>query len=462
MVLITPSERNTIISKAFNYLGTTPKTTINASGSTLVTTFNNRIGAKYKPSTYNYTGNGNGTGITNINNTNSTNSFSFADGNYVVSSGSNPRSLFTFPVGLDAIAFVYNIDFVTNFTAKAGDFTLIDNKWQYTQGNGTNTGNDVENTGVDNQCNDKLRTHPLKITPEIIGGIYKGVITTWDSADITDINNIEIAIIIPVTSTETGTGYISIFSLLVRDNNNESKIKPLYRSGSNTVNSLLTTYLLQNVQNSGITSSTNMTTAFGGALTGQGISLVSDVLNNLNTTKNTFAYILNSDFLNQPDYDPTNTSQSSSYKLPSARLKNPAGKFVTLNSSSVAKQFLAQSPTTNYYKANSIAFNSINYTITVSGGYPLISIVSIFWRPTSTQIVYKNFDVVCFLIYLTQQAKFARITATQTTGNILADGLGQDQINVSNMYSFPSFFAQQILETILNEFSDVKATLLST
>ena len=66
------------------------------------------------------------------------------------------------------------------------------------------------------------------------------------------------------------------------------------------------------------------------------------------------------------------------------------------------------------------------------------------------------------MIYLTQQAKFARITATQTTGNILADGLGQDQINTKNMYSFPSFIAQRILETILNEFSDVKATLLST
>jgi len=441
-------------------LGTNPKTTINASGSTLVTTFNNNIGAKYKPSTYNYAGNGNGTGINNINN--GSNSFAFTDGNYVVPSNNTPSNIITLPVGLDAVAFVYNIDFVANFTAKAGDFTLIDNKWQYTQGNGTNTGNDVENTGVDKQCNDKLRTHPLKITPEIIASIYKAVITTWDSADIKNINDIEIAITIPVTSTETETGYISIFNLLVRDNNNESIIKPLHRSGSTTVNSLLTTYLFQNVQNSGITSSTTMTTAFGGALTDQGFSSGSGVLYHLNANKNTFAYTMNSDFLNQQDYDPTNTSQSSSYKLPSARLKNPAGKFVTLNSSSVAKQFLAQSPTTNYYKDNSIAFNSINYTITVSGGYPLISIVSIFWRPTSTQIVYKSFDVVCFLIYLTQQAKFARITATQTTGNILADGLGQDQINTRNMYSFPSFFAQQILETILNEFSDVKATLLST
>jgi hypothetical protein len=460
MVLITPSERNTIINNAFNYLGTNPKTTITASGSSVALTFNSKIGVKYKSSTYNYTTTGNASGISNINN--NVHSFAFSDGNYVVSLGNTPSNIITLPVGLDALAFVYNIDFVANFTAKAGDFTLIDNKWQYTQGNGTNTGNDVENTGVDKQCNDKLRTHPLKITPEIIVGIYKGVITTWDSADIKNINDIEIAITIPVTSTETGTGYISIFSLLVRDNNNESIIKPLHRSGSSNANSALTTYLLQNVQNSGITSSTTMTTAFGGALTGQGFSLASGVLDNLNANKNTFAYIMNIDFLNQQDYDPTNTSQSSSYKLPPARLKNPAGKFVTLNSSSVTKQFLAQSPTTNYYKANSIAFNSINYTITVSSGYPLISIVSIFFRPALSQITSKKFDVVCFLIYLTQQAKFARITATQTTGNILADGLGQDQANSSNMYSFPSFIAQRILETILNEFSDVKATLLST
>jgi len=458
-MVLKPSERNTIINNAFNYLGTNPKTTITASGSAVASNFNSKIGISYKPSTYIYTGNGIGNGISNINN--DVHSFAFSDGNYVVSSNNTPSNLFTFPVCLDAIAFVYNIDFVINFTAKAGDFTLIDNKWQYTQGNGTNTGNDVVNTDVDKQCNDTLRTNPLKITPEIIVGIYNGAITTWDNGNITDINNIEISVTIPVTSTETVTGYISIFRLLVRDNNNESIIKPLYRSSSASVNSVLTTYLFQNVQSGINQSSSSMSTAFGiTVLKGQGNS---DVLNNLNANKNTFAYILNSDFLNQPDYDPTNTSQSSSYKLPSARLKNPAGKFVTLNSSSVAKQFLAQTPNTDlYYRGGSIFFSSIDYTITVSGGYPLISTVSIFFRPTSTQIVYKDFDVVCFLIHLTQQAKFARITATQTTGNTLADGLGQDQINTRNMFSFPSFIAQKILATILNEFSEVKETLLIT
>jgi len=456
MVFITPLQRNIIINSAYNYSDTNPKQNITASGSANAVTFNNSINTDYTPSTYSYAGPGSGSGITNIKANSDT--FAFADSNYIVANNNNnnPNTMMTLPVGLDALAFIYNLDFVGNFTAKAGDFTFINNTWQYTQGTGTNSGNDIVNTKVDTKCNDELRVNPLKITPEIIANIYKGSITTWDNVNIASINDITIPINIPVTSTQTGTGYINIFNLLLRDSNNKSSIMHSYRSDSIT-NTILTTYLSNLLVNSGITVSSSMSTAFGSTLTGIGTSGNTGVLNYINTTKNSFGYILNSVFLNQIDYDPTTyPTQSSSYKLPPARLKNPAGAFVTLNSRSVTKQFLSQTQTIGYYKNNSIAYNSIDYTKVVQGGYPCINIHSIFFYPGNTQISNKKLDVVCFLIYLTQSAKFVRFTGNQTDIK-----LGQDKVNSSNIYSFPGYYSQQILQKILDEFPDEKTTLLA-
>lgn len=457
-MVLTPLERNKIINSAYNYAPTgSNKKNIGACGSTNAN-FNSNIATVYSSSLYTYDGFGIGSGINSIRN--NAHSFFFSDGNYVVTNNvTHPNTdIMTLPVGLDALAFVYNLDFVASFTAKGGDFTFIDNKWQYNPGNGTNTGDDRVNNNVDTLCNNELKVNPLKITPRIINDIYKGSIINWNDPKIVnkniDINAIPVTI--PNSSVEnpnqTAIGYIPFFTLLLIDDNNQCLIKPVYRSTGAIVNQVLTRYLNQ-VEDLTIIENTTMTTAFGGTNpTGFGVSFQQGVEDYLKNTKNSFGYIYNS-----ACYSGTNPV----FSLPPARLKNQAGQFVTLNAISVTKQFLNQYRTGGVYRSNSIAYNSIDYSRFIPGGYPLIGIQSIFFYPGKSSISSKNLDVVCFLIYLTQLAKFARVTNPQT-GNTLTDiKLGQDQVNLSNIYSFPSYYAQQILEKILLEFPGEKTTLLA-
>jgi len=452
-MVLTPIDRNIIINSAYNYVpAENNKKTIKASGSTNASDFNSKIGFFYSSSLYLYNGNGAGAAITNIRN--NIQSFAFSDGNYVVTNNAtNPNTnIMTLPVGLDALAFVYNLDFVGNFTARALDFEFVDNKWQYNPGNGTNTGDDRVNNNVDTLCNNELKVNPLRITPLIISYIYNGTITNWDDPRIVseniDINAIPVTI--PNSSVEnpnqTAIGYIPIFRLLLR-NNNKCLINPVYRSSSTNINQALTRYLKQVEPNSNINENGIMTTAFGKIPTGVGTNSEQILLDYVKNTKNSFGYIYNS-----LCYSGTNPV----FSLPPARLKNQKGQFVTLNARSVTKQFLSQDQTTGYYKSNSIAYNSIDYTKVVEGGYPCISIFSIFFYPGKTEISDKKIDIVRFLTYLTQLAKFARFTGTQTDIK-----LGQDVVNLSNIYSFPSYFSQKILEKILLEFPNEKTTLLA-
>lgn len=457
-MVLTPVERNRIINKAYNYQDASPKNNINMSGTPLALDCITKLITEYN--TYNassvtYQPFGTFNAINGIRN--GTYVFAFSDSAYVVSDNdaTNPNStLVTLPFSLDAVAFAYNIDFVSDFSGKAGDFTFIaNNEWQYTPGTGTNTGDDFLNTGVDTLCNDELKKSPLRITPEIIYDIYSGSITEWNDYKITNIND-DIKIRIKISDTDFS--YISIFQFLVRDVNTKCLIKPTYRSDSTNMNLTLTRYLKSVVPMKFTgTPSSSMNGAFSAStLRGTGRSGGSGIIEYVKTNKNSFAYVQNSEWMAEYSISLT--------MLPPARLKNNANEFVTLNSKSVRKQFLKQTQTVGYYKNNSIAYNSINYAQNVQGGYPLFFLYHFHFYPQKTIVQNIKYDVVCFLIYLTNFGKFNKFTDPVNGSTLSNVTLGQDiLINRAYHFSFPSYFSRKILENILAEFPDVKTDLLA-
>ena len=98
------------------------------------------------------------------------------------------------------------------FTASAGDFSLVSGKYAYTPGNGTNTGTaqtDTQAAGttvnLDAACNALLAKYPVALDGVTLAKIFAGTITKWNnSLIVADNPKLAVKVAIPVAAATTG------------------------------------------------------------------------------------------------------------------------------------------------------------------------------------------------------------------------------------------------------------------
>jgi ABC-type phosphate transport system substrate-binding protein len=299
------------------------------------------------------------------------------------------------PIAVDGLAIVYNLDFVSIFTAVKTDFTDS----TYTPGHGTNTGTAIDNVYSSNnqslyeRCRKLLSKNPLILDGSTLVSILKGTITRWDDAAIVSLNpDLKLYIQAPKTAATNGKPQknvnVEINCLYLLSN---PTIKLLYRSSGSNTSAVLTSYL-NKIDSSISNNNTNLFAALGiaspsGSL---GYANSSALISGINTTDGSISYIPYSNLL---------TSNIKSV----ARLKNTNGYAVNINSVSLynsAEQGFSRIGGNTFSLAN--LSNTDNYYIYNAPGndsYPITYWISAYALANTTQNS-RSTAISKFLIYL--------------------------------------------------------------
>ena len=130
------------------------------------------------------------------------------------------------PDALSGVAIIYNLGFNDSWSAVPGDYSLVNSKYVYTPGSGTNapasapTGVTANSgsftvtpvaTSIGAACKTALAAHPLQLSGAVLGQIWSGksdVITNWDNAAIIALNpKLDVKVSVPsVQGYTTGAG----------------------------------------------------------------------------------------------------------------------------------------------------------------------------------------------------------------------------------------------------------------
>jgi ABC-type phosphate transport system substrate-binding protein len=400
--------------------------------------FYNSIGGTYRTTASNATS-GSTTIATNLNN--GSIKYGFLEFPTIDTIVNNSSSYIQIPIGVDGIAIIYNLPGINSFQAKAGDFSLIDSVWEYTPGEGTNTGSPIVNNGLS-------VTNPLILDGGILADIYDGTIKKWNDSKILELNNVPISITIPVSAGEndnqdtTTTCFIKLKNLF---ENNSIDIIPVSYANVTVVNTNFTDYLnkfkndvfsyprdsvfssyLQIIRNqNGANSIASTINEFG-------------LLNYVNNTTSSIGFV---------NYSSLNLSSSPTI----ARIKNMNQEIVTLNKASL------YSAAVNGYDSLKDVFspkivantnnNTSNFSITNASGtgsYPIARFAYAIAKK-QTETSNENAAIAKFLIFITQ------IGQGSSTGNTFGQNVVFSQTNSSPL---PPALSKYALDNIKTAFGN--------